>query len=282
MLPTGRKGVLKACAVCPGIFAGIFARICLRYNDPFLKLPMSDYVESTRNWQPSAPPIPRKSTVRRLLRRTIFGVLFALPILLTVFVVYQIFLILSNWVISPVASLIAPFIVPMGIEDPYWTAVERYVLPGISLMSVLLIFYILGYAFQSRLSRWVDWGFGYIPGISMLYRAIRDASQAMQGPDGLKKIDTVVLVPFPHPGARATGFLMGECEDSTSGKPLVCVYVPIALFPPSGYTLIFPRDDVIYTRWEASSPWKLLLSGGLTVPGKIPFEKVVKDERLGE
>jgi len=136
---------------------------------------------------------------------------------------------------------------------------------------VLLIFYILGYAFQSRLSRWVDWGFSYIPGISVLYRAVRDASQAMQGPDGLKKIDTVVLVPFPHAGARATGFLMGECLDIESGKPLACVYIPIGLFPPSGYTLIFPREDVINTGWEATSPWKLLLSGGLTISQRVPF-----------
>ncbi len=209
--------------------------------------------------------------LRRILRRIVFGILFAFPILLTVFVVYQIYLILNSWLIEPVASWIVPRIVPKGIDDPYWDAVEKYVIPPISLLTVLMIFYILGYAFQSRLSRWVDWGFSYIPGISVLYRAIRDASQAMQGPDGLKKIDTVVLVPFPHPGARATGFLMGECQDITSGLPLACVYVPIGLFPPSGYTLIFPREVVINTGWEATSPWKLLLSGGLTVPSKVPF-----------
>jgi uncharacterized membrane protein len=114
--------------------------------------------------------------------------------------------------------------------------------------------------------------------VSIVYRAIRDASLAMQGPDGLKAIDTVVLVPFPHPGARATGFLMGESEDSESGRALVCVYIPIALFPPSGYTLVFPREDVIFTKWEATSPWKMLLSGGLTVPRKVPFESEASRE----
>jgi uncharacterized membrane protein len=65
---------------------------------------------------------------------------------------------------------------------------------------------------------------------------------------------------------------MGESNDRASGKPLACVYVPIALFPPMGYTLLFPRDEVIVTGWEASTPWKLLLSGGLTVPKHVPFE----------
>lgn len=208
-------------------------------------------------------------SVRSIVRRIIFGILFVLPMLLTVFVVYQIYLILNAWIIEPVALLI----VPQRIEAPYWTSIEKYVTPPISLLTVMLILYFLGYAFQSKLSRWVDWFFGYIPGVSMLYRAIRDASQAMQGPDGLKTIDTVVLVPFPHAGARATGFLMGESQDVQTGKPLVCVYVPIALFPPSGYTLLFAKDDVVHTGWEASSPWKLLLSGGLTVPSQVPFDR---------
>ncbi len=238
---------------------------------------MNNFADSASGFPSAGPSQPRTSGLQWFLRRIIFGILFAAPILLTLFVVYQIYLILNSWVIDPVASFIAPLIVPKGIDDPYWTAVERYVTPPISLLTVLLIFYILGYAFQSRLSRWVDWGFSYIPGISVLYRAVRDASQAMQGPDGLKKIDTVVLVPFPHPNARATGFLMGECQDISTGKQLACVYVPIGLFPPSGYTLIFPREDVIATKWEATSPWKLLLSGGLTIPQKVPFESTVED-----
>jgi len=207
------------------------------------------------------------SPLRRIIRRMIFGLLFVLPMMLTLFVTYQVYLILNAWVIEPVAS----FIVPKGIQNPYWTSIEKYVTKPISLLTVMSIFYFLGYAFQSRLSRWVDWFFGNIPGVSILYRAVRDASQAVQGPDGLKTIDTVVLVPFPHVGARAAGFLMGESTDSVTGKSLACVYVPIALFPPSGYTLIFPREEVILTKWEASSPWKLLLSGGLTIPSELPF-----------
>ena len=232
---------------------------------------MNNFADPASGFESPAPNQPRISGLRWFLRRIVFGILFAAPILLTLFVVYQIYLILNSWVIDPVASLITPLIFPKELDGGKRAAFEMYVTPPISLLAVLLIFYILGYAFQSRLSRWVDWGFSYIPGISVLYRAVRDASQAMQGPDGLKKIDTVVLVPFPHAGARATGFLMGECLDMESGKPLACVYVPIGLFPPSGYTLIFPREDVINTGWEATSPWKLLLSGGLTIPQIVPF-----------
>jgi len=236
---------------------------------------MNNFADSPSGFQSPASSLPIAG-LRWFLRRIVFGILFAAPILLTLFVVSQTYSFLNFRVFDPVASFIAPLIVPKGIYDSYWTTVEKYVTPPISLLTVLMIFYILGYAFQSRLSRWVDWGFSYIPGISVLYRAVRDASQAMQGPDGLKKIDTVVLVPFPHAGARATGFLMGECQDFNTGRQLACVYVPIGLFPPSGYTLIFPREDIIQTGWEATSPWKLLLTGGLTIPQRVPFDGVVK------
>lgn len=106
----------------------------------------------------------------------------------------------------------------------------------------------------------------------MLYREVRDASQAMQGSDELKNIESVVLVPFPHADARATGFSMGECQDTQTGKPLACVYIPIGLSPPSGYTLIFPSEEVITTGREATSPWNLLLSGGLIISSKVPLE----------
>jgi uncharacterized membrane protein len=209
----------------------------------------------------------RRSTVQSLLRRVIFGTLFVLPMLLTIFVVYQIYSLLHAWVIAPIAKLI----IPQGLEGSFWKGFEFFLAPIVSLSVVFLILYLLGYAFQTRLSRWIDWLFSSIPGVSILYRAIRDASQAMQGPDGLKNIDTVVLVPFPHPGARACGFLMGESVDATTQQRLACVYVPIALFPPSGYTLIFAHEQITPTGWDATTPWKLLLSGGLTIPNSTPF-----------
>jgi uncharacterized membrane protein len=217
--------------------------------------------------RPTVPPL------HRLVRRVVFGLLFVLPILLTVLAVYQIYSILNAWVIEPVAQLI----MPAQVELPYWDAVERYVTPPITLLVVGLLLYLLGYVFQSRLNHWIDWIFEHIPGVSILYRAIRDASRAIQGPDGLKKIDTVVLVPFPHPGARATGYLMGESQDAVTGRPLACVYIPIALFPPSGYTLMFPRDEVTVTNWDSTAPWKLMISGGLTIPEKVPFHGDVED-----
>ena len=218
-----------------------------------------------------APPLLTAGTppVRGFFRRMILGLLFVLPIVVTGLIVYQIYNLLNHWVIEPVALLITP----IGSQNPYWKSVETYVTPPISLAAVLLFLYLMGYLFQTRINRWLDWIVDRIPGISILYRAIRDAAAAVHGPAGLKTIDKVVLVPFPHPGARATGYLMGESEDEATGRKLACVYIPIALFPPSGYTLVYWRDEITVTNWDSASPWKMLLTGGLTLPGKVPFTK---------
>jgi len=204
------------------------------------------------------------------IRRMVLGLLFVLPIVLTVVVVYQIYRLLNQWVIEPIAQLI---ITPLVADNVYWKSLETYITPPISLAIVLMFLYLMGYVFQSRLNRWLDWIMDRIPGISILYRAIRDASSAIHGPQGIKTIDKVVLVPFPHSGARATGYLMGESEDEKTGRKLACVYIPIALFPPSGYTLVFWYDDVTITDWDSASPWKMIISGGLTLPGKVPFRQ---------
>ncbi|MFN0016712.1 MAG: DUF502 domain-containing protein [Pirellulaceae bacterium] len=219
------------------------------------------------------------SVVRSLqmgaVRRMVLGLLFVLPIVLTVVVVYQIYRLLNQWIIGPIAQLIiSPLAAdPLVADNVYWKSVESYITPPISLALVLMFLYLMGYVFQSRLNRWLDWIVERIPGISILYRAIRDASSAIHGPHGIKTIDKVVLVPFPHPGARATGYLMGESEDEKTGRKLACVYIPIALFPPSGYTLVFWYDDVTITDWDSASPWKMIISGGLTLPAKVPFRQ---------
>src|SRR5262245_23189035 len=56
---------------------------------------------------PPASPVPAPSLIRSMqmgvIRRMILGLLFVLPIVLTVVVVYQIYRLLNQWVIRPMA-----------------------------------------------------------------------------------------------------------------------------------------------------------------------------------
>lgn len=210
---------------------------------------------------------------KHIIRRVFGGLLFLLPALLTLYLFYQIYFILNEWIFDPFAR----FVLPRGIESPYWTQLETVIIPILSLGSMFVLLYACGWLFQTRLEKVIDWVFGRIPGVSTIYQAIDDILTSLRGPDGIRSVDQVVLAPFPHSDARMAGYLMGISEDEASGEKLACVYIPIALVPPSGYTLIFPEKDVIYTDWEPKETWKLLLSGGLTLPDRVPYRMKLLD-----
>src|SRR6186997_2572834 len=100
-------------------------------------------------------PIKPISTIRSILRRVMFGLLFVLPIVLTGLIVYYIYITLNDWLIKPVAILI----IPRETGIAYWDQIQIYVTTPITLVAVLLLLYFMGYAFQTRLNHWVDWIF---------------------------------------------------------------------------------------------------------------------------
>src|SRR5687768_10464366 len=97
----------------------------------------------------SVVPVRRSSILRSMFRRMIFGLLFILPILLTVLVVWEIYYLLNAWVITPVAWLILPddvaaraaaaeaakaaspeVVLPKaGGSEAVWPAIKQYVTP---------------------------------------------------------------------------------------------------------------------------------------------------------
>ena len=197
-----------------------------------------------------------------VVRTILAGVVLILPFVLILAILNYIYFLLTHYVIGPVAK----YVLPAKFEDPFLD----YSAPVLSLLIVLSFLFLMGLLFRTRVRLFLDWIMTSIPGVSTLYSAIRDTSRALQGPPGIENVDTVVLVPFPQQNMRMAGYLMAETKDEQD-RPLVCVYVPLVLFPPSGYTVILPEEDIVYTQWEAKEVWKLLLSGGLTLPNQMPF-----------
>lgn len=229
---------------------------------------------------PPSPGLDQRVS-RHFVRQVLGGVILILPLVITVWIVWQIYVLANQMVVDPLAAVLLPkswlAVSEMQAGDlgrmiPWRIYFTVYVLkPVVTLSLVLGFLYFMGYVFQTRLRTWMDWFLTKIPGVSVVYSALRDVLLALQGENGLKSVDTVVLVPFPHSSARMAGYLMGNSQDAESGQEVSCVYVPICLFPPSGYTIMLPRDEVIVTDWEPKETWKLLLSGGLTVPPAVPY-----------
>jgi len=220
--------------------------------------------EAEQTSRKTANPSSVGTSITKWVLHTILGgLLLILPFLVIAGLVHYVYTLFNGYIVEPIALRVLP-------EDFEQTFLF-YLAPLISLAIVIGFLFLMGLLFRTRIRTLVQWTMGHVPGVSTIYSAIHDTTAALRGPPGLVNVDTVVLVPFPHPGARMAGYLMTR-NHQPNGSVLVSVYIPIVLFPPSGYTVIIPEKDIVFTDWPTKDVWKLLLTGGLTLPPEIPFE----------
>lgn len=80
----------------------------------------------------------------------------------------------------------------------------------------------------------------------------------------------VVLVEFPRKGIYSIGFVTGrtrgEMRESTS-EGTINIFMPTTPNPTSGYYIVVPEDDVIPLGMKVEDAFKVLMSGGMIMPG---------------
>ena len=76
-------------------------------------------------------------------------------------------------------------------------------------------------------------------------------TESFTNQEGNKK--SVVLVEYPRKGCWAVGFATkenkGEIKNKTK-KELINVFVPTTPNPTSGFLLMFPKEEVIISKYE--------------------------------
>ena len=196
-----------------------------------------------------------------------------LPVLITFWLVYQLYSALEKYLIDPLARLVL-WKVRQGQPDadlPPWF--ENYAAPLIGVIVVLLLLYGLGFFVNSRVRGAIDAVMLRMPGLSVVYNAVRQVFQTLDRQRGQKRPQRVVLVPFPHPGMKSPGFVTSSCRDIESGKVILCVYVPTTPVPTSGYFLLVPEDEVTDLDWGPEVALQTIISAGLTAPAEIRYPR---------
>jgi len=74
-----------------------------------------------------------------------------------------------------------------------------------------------------------------------------------------------VLVSFPHPGARALGFVTGTILDP-DGRKLYRIFVATTPNPTSGFLILLPEEEVTFTDISVEDGIKMIVSGGMLAP----------------
>jgi uncharacterized membrane protein len=207
----------------------------------------------------------------KIRNRLLEGLVVILPFLVTFWVIHWLYKALERYVIDPLAMLViwkGRWI--QGEPDlPPWF--ENYAAPVIAILVALVILYGCGVLAHSRLRRAVDEAFLRVPVVSHIYDGVRGLLKSFEKPAGQATPQRVVLVSFPHHGMRLPAIVTSTSKDVATGKTLLCVYVPTAPVPGSGFVLIVPEEEAYELNWDLQQTLQAIFSGGLTAPPNVTY-----------
>ena len=179
------------------------------------------------------------------------GVIVLIPIAITVFVVSEVFE-FTEWIVGRFLPSFLRF-------------------PGVALLVMLASIALIGLLSThwalKWLLKWAEKMLNQIPGVKFIYNSVKQLSSAMLESKSLLK--NPVLVPFPHPGTRALGFITSEVSESIAknlaGK-YVCVFIPMSLNLTAGFNIFVLQEEIVPLDVTSESALQYVLTAGSIMP----------------
>jgi uncharacterized membrane protein len=204
--------------------------------------------------------------VRDILRRQfVAGVLAVVPLIITYVVLKFLF--------DTVDGILSPLIIKaLG-----------YNLPGLGLVTTVLIILLAGFFIRSligaSLYRRTDRLLTRTPLIRIFYMAAKQLIEAVTMPN-IKAFKKVVLVKYMDRDLYAVGFATTRVRIIDTGegrKELVGVFIPSTPTPVTGFVVFVPEKDISLLDMAVEDALKMLVSGGIVMPEK-PLRYAVSDD----
>ena len=193
------------------------------------------------------------------------GLLFLVPVVLTIYVVFQLFLWLDGILNQQVSYLIFRF---LDIES-------GTPIPGVGLLALVLILLFTGMAVRNILGRQLvklsDLILSRIPLVKHIYSTLQQIGQAFLS-DKSDTFKRAVIFEYPRPGIYSIGFITQDTKGLiqrrlTDNQKEDCysIFLPTTPNPTSGYLLFVPKSDVVELNISVEEALKLIISGGSIV-----------------
>ncbi len=209
--------------------------------------------------------------------RLISGLIFSLPIVITFWIIYWIFITIERLLLTPIAAMVNRIQALMRdnpalleLDLPRWW--YNIVSPILAIFLALGMLYIMGLIFRSWVYRTLEWSLLHVPIVATIYKAVRNLIESLgsqlQAGGEFKR---VVLVEFPHPGIKSLGLVTNSLSDVTTGRTILTVCVLTGMMPPAGFTLFVPEESVTNIAWSVNETLQSIMSGGITAPPTIHF-----------
>lgn len=192
--------------------------------------------------------------IAKVIRSSIVtGTIVLIPSVLSVFVIYKLFIWLDN-VLPSLINLKLPI--------------------GLGLIALLFITFITGLVaknyFGKRIISAAESFIASIPFLNKIYATIQQVVGVLVNPTN-NFLGQVVLVEYPKDDSYCLAFVTTRETEEISkalGFQAVCVYVPTTPNPTSGFMLYVPEDKVIDVDLSPEIAIKAIISAGIVSSSK--------------
>lgn len=213
--------------------------------------------------------------MKRFFAKGLFAVL---PFVLTAAVLYLVVGFLYNNVGVPIGEAIKWLVVRFAGEDPQaphppWQWLFNWGAPVLGFCAAIVLTFIAGFFvatfFGRKLYQWFESGLKRVPLIGTIYPYARQFTDFFFGDEKKQDFKTAVAVPFPTRGVYSIGFVTSEgmkALNEATQKHLVCVFIPAAPTPFSGFVLYVPREDLLPLPLSVDEAMRIIISAGVIHP----------------
>ncbi|HEY1059231.1 MAG TPA: DUF502 domain-containing protein [Limnobacter sp.] len=180
-------------------------------------------------------------------------------------------LLITAWVLLTVVGLVDKtlLLLPAALQPE---SLFGFYVPGLGFVLTFGVLLVTGLLYTNFIGAWLfklgDRILSGIPLLKVVYTSVKQISDTLLTSSG-KAFRESVLVPYPHPGVWALGFVTGNPPDNLASsfeERMVAVYVPTAPSPASGYVIIVPENSLRPSGMTVDEALKYIVSLGVVTP----------------
>jgi len=203
--------------------------------------------------------------VKRLRNYFISGLLFWIPLALSV--------LLIKFFLEIVNNLVPTRLLPESLLNLDTS------IPGSGIVLVILVILITGALVTNILGRklldlW-ERALNKIPGFRNIYNALKKISSTVlnTSSDSFRK---AFLIQYPSKGIWVIAFQSGDYKgevESIIGKDVINLFVPTTPNPTSGFFVMIPKKDAVELQMSVEEAFKLVISAGVVTPENLKIKE---------
>ncbi|MBD3374987.1 DUF502 domain-containing protein [candidate division KSB1 bacterium] len=207
------------------------------------------------------------------------GLLVIIPLALTVYVVWNLFIAVDGLLATPVSQAIYR---ALDIVPKYRT------IPGLGFIALILVILTVGFIARNyvgkKLLGFGDAVLGRIPVVRHIYTTFQQISQAFLA-DHSETFKRAVLIEYPRKGIYSIGFVTQDTRGIVQSKlpdDVVSIFLPTTPNPTSGFLLFVPKKDIVLLNITVEEALKLVISGGAIVPSVVEKQELINGFGIAE